>query len=101
MAETKTRRQWAPEDKLKVIQEARQADQAVSDVCRRHGVAVGQFYLWEKQATQGALAALRQAKRGPKPASPEIALHSEVQRLRTVVTELSAENLHLKKGLLV
>lgn len=41
MAETKTRWQWPSEEKLKIIQEARQADQTVSDVCRRCGVAVG------------------------------------------------------------
>lgn len=101
MAETRTHRQWTPDEKLKIIQEARQADQNVSDVCRRYGIAVGQFYQWEKHATQGALSALRQAKRGPRPTSPDVALQAEVQRLRIVVTELSAENLHLKKGLLL
>ena len=101
MAETKTRRQWTPEEKLQIVREARQADQTVSDVCRRHGIAVGQFYLWEKQVTQGALDALRQAKRGRKPTSVDAALYSEVQRLRVVVTELSVENLQLKKGFLL
>lgn len=101
MAETKTRRQWTPEEKLQIVREARQADQTVSDVCRRHGIAVGQFYLWERQTTQGALDALRQSKRGRKPTSVDAALHSEVQRLRVVVTELSVENLQLKKGLLL
>ena len=101
MAETKTRRQWTPEEKLQIVREARQADQTVSDVCRRHGIAVGQFYLWEKQSTQGALDALRQAKRGRKPTSLDTVLQAEVQRLRVVVTELSVENLQLKKGLLL
>lgn len=101
MAETKTRRQWAPEEKLQVVREARQADQTVSDVCRRHGIAVGQFYLWEKQTTQGALDALRQAKRGRKPTSLDTIHQADVQRLRVVVTELSIENLQLKKGLLL
>ena len=101
MAETKTRRQWTPEEKLQIVREARRADQTVSDVCRRHSIAVGQFYLWEKQATQGALDALRQAKRGRKPPSLDTALQTEVQRLRVVVTELSVENLQLKRGLLL
>ena len=101
MAETKTRRQWTPEEKLQIVREARQADQTVSDVCRRHGIAVGQFYLWEKQVTQGALDALRQAKRGRKPTSLDTILQAEVQRLRVVVTELSVENLQLKRGLLL
>jgi transposase-like protein len=73
----------------------------VSDVCRRHSIAVSQFYQWEKHATKGALVALRQAKRGLKPTSPDTALQTEVQQLRTVVTKLSAENLHLKKGILL
>ena len=110
MTGTKARRQRTPDEKLQIVREARQADQTVSDVCHRHGIAVGQFHLWEKQTTQGALDALRQDKRGRKPTSVDAALHSEVQRLRVVVTELSAsgvrtsdsvENLQLKKGILL
>jgi len=53
---------------------------------------------WEKQARQGALEALRNGKRGRRRAAPETALRAEIERLRTVVTGLSAENLELKRG---
>lgn len=42
-------------------------------------------------------AAQRQA--GRKKADPTVPLQAEIEKLRTVVAELSAENLQLKKGL--
>jgi transposase len=95
----KVRRHWTAEQKLQIIEEARQTEHTVSEVCRRHGLAVGQFYSWEKQARQGALQALHHRKRGRKRPTAEAQLRAEVERLRAVVTELSAENLQLKKGL--
>jgi transposase len=99
MAEITTHRRWTPEEKLRVIQEARQTNQSISNVCRQYGIAVGQFYQWEKQAKQGALTGLRNSKRGRRPADPTTALQAEVQCLHAVVTELATENLQLKRGL--
>lgn len=95
---TKTKRTWTAEDKLRILEEARQGGQAVSEVCRRHQIAATQFYLWEKQARQGALAALRPGARGRKPAPAEAHLEAEVERLRGAVMELALENLQFKKG---
>lgn len=92
-------RKWTAEEKLQVLDEARKAGQPVSDVCRRHQIAPTQFYEWEKQARAGALEALRAKKRGRKPNKTEAYLKDEVTRLRTVVAELSAETLQLKKGI--
>jgi len=65
------RRQWTAEEKLQVLDEARKAGQSVSDVCRRHQIAVGQFYQWEHQARKAALEGLRNGKRGRKPNQTE------------------------------
>ena len=92
-------RKWTAEEKLQILDEARKAGQPVSDVCRRNQIAPGQFYEWERQARAGALTALRAKKRGRKPNKIEAHLKDEVMRLRTVVAELSAEALQLKKGL--
>ncbi|MGA9347294.1 MAG: DDE-type integrase/transposase/recombinase [Anaerolineae bacterium] len=70
--------------------------QTISEVCRHYQIAPGQFYAWEKQARQGTLEALRNGKRGRKGSDPTTQLHAEIGRLRTVVAELSAENLQLK-----
>lgn len=92
------RRQWTAEQKLQILEEARQSDATVSEVCRRHGIGTGQFYKWEQLAREGALAGLRAQKRGRKESADRTRLQNEVQRLRAVIAELSAENLELKKG---
>jgi transposase-like protein len=94
----RNKRTWSAEEKLRILEEARQSGQAVSEVCRRHQIAPAQFYLWEKQARQGALVALRPGTRGRKPASAETLLTAEVERLRAAVTELTLENLQFKRG---
>lgn len=96
---TQSRRQWTAEEKLRVLEEARQAGQSISEVCRRHQLATTQFYIWEKQAREGAVTALNSRRRGPKVDSVEVRLQVEINRLRAVIAELSAENLQLKKGL--
>lgn len=93
----RSKRSWSAEDKLRILDEARQTGQTVSEVCRRHQIAAAQFYLWEKQARQGALGALRPGARGRKPQPEEARLAAEVERLRTAVTELTLENLQLKR----
>ena len=95
---TRSRRRWTAEEKLRIIEEARQTPTSISEVCRRHGIAPGQFYAWEKQARQGALEALRNGQRGRRRSDPVAQLEAEIRRLRAVIAELSAENLELKKG---
>ena len=92
------RRQWSAEQKLQIIEEARQTDTTISEVCRRHGIGTGQFYKWEKLAREGALNGLRAQKRGRKESIDVARLENELQRLRIVVTELSSENVELKRG---
>jgi len=89
------------EEKLKVVEEGRQSVATISEVCRRHQVDRAQFYRWERLARQGALEALRNGARKSKNGKHEEWLMSEVNRMRAVVAELIAENLTLKRGVLV
>ena len=93
---SQSRRRWTAEQKLAIIEEARHAGQMVSEVCRRHGIATGQFYVWEKKARQGALQGLRAGK--GKQSRREAQLGEEITRMRAVAAELSAENLEPKTG---
>ena len=94
----KTRRSWPAEEKLRILEEARQTGQTVSEVCRRHQLSAAQFYLWERQAREGALTALRPQRPGRKGSDPTERLAAEVQRLRDALTEVTLENLSLKRG---
>lgn len=91
-------RHWTAEQKLAILTEARQAGERVSDVCRRHQLAPGVLYAWERLAKQGALEALR-GRRVQDPDAMVAKLRFDLDRYRVVVAELSAENLQLKKGL--
>jgi transposase len=94
----KTRRQWSAEQKLRIIEEARQTGHTVSEVCQQYQINLKQFYDWERQAKRGALEGLRQGNRKIKPDDGQQRLEQEVLRLREVIVELSTENLGLKKG---
>lgn len=95
----KVRRTWSAESKLKILKEGRSGATTLSAVCDQYAIQVPQFYQWERTAERGALEALRQQKRGRKRYTPpaESLLH-EIETLRAVIAELSAENLQLKKG---
>ena len=93
-------RRLSSEEKLRVV-EGGQSGATISEVCRRHQVDHAQFYRWERLARQGALEALRNGTRKSKNDKHEAWLMSEVNRLRAMVAELIAENLTLKRGVLV
>ena len=94
----KNHRRWTAEEKLSILEEARQSGQSISEVCRRHQIAPGQFYAWERQARQGAVAALRNSKPGRRAPDPTESLQAHILRMQAVIAELSAENLDLKRG---
>ncbi len=94
-------RRLSAEEKLRVVEEGRQSAGTISKVCRRHQFDHAQFYRWERLARQGALEALRNGAKKSKNGKHEEWLVSEVNRMRGVVAELTAENLTLKKGGLV
>ena len=46
---TKTRRKYAPEDKIRIVLEGFRREVTVSDLCRREGIKPGIFYSWTKE----------------------------------------------------
>ena len=44
----KTRRKYAPEDKIRIVLEGFRREVTVSDLCRREGIKPGVFYAWTK-----------------------------------------------------
>ena len=94
-------RRMSAEERLGILEEGRQSGATVSEVCRRHHVSHAQFYRWERIARQGALEALHNGARKVRNGKREEWLVSEINRLRVVVAEVTAENLTLKRGVLV
>jgi len=84
-------RRFTAEQKLEILKEADQPGVTVSEVCRRHALAVSVFYRWR------AVALKRDAQRTPRKDDPEARHKAEMERMRAVIAEITAENLELKK----
>lgn len=94
-------RQYTVEDKLRILEEARQPGTTVSEVLRRHQVDGTTFYRWEKQARAGMREALSgRTRRNGKASEREIErLEAELQKKSRIIAEVVEENLDLKRGL--
>lgn len=91
-------RRFTAEQKLEILREADQPGVTVSEVCRRHGLAPSVFYRWRAVAQGGSAAALRrEAQRTPGKGDAEARHKAEIERMRAVIAEITAENLELKK----
>ena len=49
----RTRRKWSAAEKVRMVQEAQQTDEAVSEIARRHGVHVSMVTRWRAQYRAG------------------------------------------------
>jgi transposase len=83
-------RRFTAEQKIEILREADQPGVTVSEVCRRHGLAPSVLYRWRAVAQGGSAVALkRDAQRKPR--------KDEMELMRAVIAEITAENLELKK----
>ncbi len=44
----KTRRKFAPEEKIRIVLEGLRGEQSISELCRREGIAANLYYRWSK-----------------------------------------------------
>jgi transposase len=85
-------RRFTAEQKLEILREADQPGVTVSEVCRRHALAVSVFYRWRAVAQGGSAVALkRDAQRTPGKDDPEARHKAEMERMRAVIAEITAE----------
>jgi transposase-like protein len=95
-----TKRRFTAEDKFRILEEARQPETSVAEVCRRYQISSSLFYKWESDARKGALEALtNKGRRGNSGQSREAELEAKLVRMRAVISEITEENLDLKKNL--
>jgi transposase len=44
----RTRRKFAPEEKVRIVLEGLRGEQSISELCRREGIAANLYYRWSK-----------------------------------------------------
>jgi transposase len=96
------KREFTAEEKLQILEEARQPHTTVAEVLRRHRVDASTFYRWEQQAREAVREALGRDRRRPEAEAKD----REIERLRAelakksrIIAEVIEENLELKKKL--
>ncbi len=97
----KANREFTADEKLRILEEARQPNTSVAEVLRRHQLDPQTYYRWEKQAREGMREALSgRRRRNGKELDHEVErLKGELERKRRIIAEVVEENLQLKKGL--
>ena len=97
----KARRHFSPDEKLKIIEEARAPGTTVAAVLRHYQIDAPSFYKWEHDARAGAREALNGKRRTKVDRRDEEIerLKAELTRKRELIAEIAEENLSLKKGL--
>jgi transposase len=93
------RRKWTASEKLRIVLAGMQPNVEVSELCRREGINPTQYYGWKKQLLSSATKVF-DAQEGKRSAAEERKA-AELQRMKNVIAEITAENLELKKGLWV
>jgi transposase len=94
-------RQFSLEEKLQILEEARQPNTTVAEVLRRHGIDASTFYRWESRAKEGMRAALAERTRRDADAKDrEIEqLRADVAKKSRIIAEVIEENLEMRKKL--
>ena len=99
MSQSKQRRQWSSSDKMRIVLAGMEAGTEISELCRTEGINPTQYYSWKKQLISGADAVFGKRRNGKDRVADVDPHEKEVTRLRAVIAEVTAENLHLKKTL--
>jgi transposase len=93
----KKRRQWSPKDKLRIVMAGMEPGVEISELCRQEGINPTQYYGWKKQLLNSADAVFGNGKSKRERLLEEDPREKELQRMKSVIAEITAENLELKK----
>jgi transposase-like protein len=99
MMSNRKKRVWKPADKLRIVLESMNSDAKLAEICRREGLSPNLVYQWRKalMASAERVFARKTRDRGPDPKIEKMA--AENARMKSVIAEVIAENLELKKTL--
>ncbi|MFC1495825.1 transposase [Candidatus Margulisiibacteriota bacterium] len=94
-----TRNKRSPEEKFKILEEAEKSGAKISEVCRQHGISSGQYYQWKDLARKAILKAFKDSgkHKNGKVDLEKDKLREENDRMKSVIAEITAENLDFKK----
>ena len=95
-----TRKQYSAEDKIRIVLEGLRGEDSIAELCRREGIAQGQYYSWSKEFLEAGKRRL--AGDTARAATPNEVkdLRREASALKEAVADLTLENRLLKKSMI-
>lgn len=98
--ENGTKKHWTPKEKMEIVIEGMRSESGIADVCRKHGVSSALYYQWRDHLFKRAdLVFGPKEKRNGKVERKIEKLEAALQRKDSIIAEITAENLDLKKTL--
>ena len=94
-----TRRQFSPEEKVRIVIEGVRGEITVTALCRREGIATNVYYKWLKDFMEAGKGRLKGDTQREASRAEVQSLQRENERLKELVAQLSVKNLVLKKSL--
>ncbi len=89
------RRKWSGAEKLRIVLAGLDGTIEISELCRREGINPTQYYGWKKQLMNSASQVFADQRK--KQSAHDERLEADLRRKDSVIAEITAENLELKK----
>lgn len=91
------RRRYTPQQKVAILREHLKDRVPISEVCKKHNINPNMFYKWEKQFFEGGIEVFKQKRKNIISNTKENQLKEKVSNLQEVISEITKENIILKK----
>jgi transposase len=95
-----TRRKFAAEEKIRIVLEGMRGEYSIAELCRREGIAQGQYYTWSKDFMEAGKKRLSGDTERQATSGEVTVLKREMRDLKEVVADLTLENRVLKKSVI-
>lgn len=100
--QTNHRRQFSPEQKIKILRQHLLEKVPISEVCEKHQITPTQFYQWQKAFFENGAAAFAKSANSRLSTQSQqriTKLEDKLKRKDEVIAEIMAEHILLKKEL--
>jgi transposase len=95
-----TRKQYSPEEKIRIVLDGLRGESSIAELCRREGIAEGLYYSWSKEFLEAGKRRLAGDTARAATSGEVTDLRREARALKEVVAEQALELRLLKKSMI-
>ena len=95
-----TRRQYAAEEKIRIVLEGLRGEESIAELCRREQINQNLYYRWSKEFLEAGKKRLAGDTKREATSDEVQALRAQAVQLKELLAEMMLENRLLKKSVL-